>query len=179
MEVCNVNPCECECGTSVYRPNDLDITEPAAHDSSEHLLPPSAWKGTMVSTAPSPRRRHRLPKRPGRRSPERHPRISQEVQAYQDFANGGHRLSDALLEEKQRRKLEEIRDLGQRLLNTADADPKQKRDTPAVTGNTGDLLDLGNAEEDVGRKVRRTVWSPPQAAQMAMAPLDVEGSLLD
>ena len=181
MEVCNVNPCECECGTRIYRPSDLNSAEPSFPSSGEQLVSFSAWKGPIFSTAPSPRRRHRLQKKPARRSPERPPRISQEVQAYRDFANGGHRLSDALLEEKQKRKLEEIRDLGRRLLNTADADLKQKKETPLVTGQTGDLLDLGNGEEDTGRKVRRSVWSPPQAAQTVMASMDleVEGSLLD
>ena len=181
MEVCNVNPCECECGARVYRPIDLDSAESSFPNSSEQLVSLSAWKGPIMSTAPSPKRRHRQQKKPARRSPERQPRISQEVQAYRDFANGGHRLSDALLEEKQRQKLEEIRVLGRRLLGTADADPKQKKETPAVAADTGDLLDLGNGEEDTGRKVRRSVWSPPQAAQMVMVSMgsEVEGSLLD
>ena len=181
MEVCNVNPCQCQCGTRIYRPIDLDPTEPSSHESSDQVVSLSAWKGPIVSTAPSPRRRHFLQKKPARQSPERQPRISQEVQAYRDFANGGHRLSDALLEEKQRRKLDEIRDLGRKLLNTADAGLKQKKETPAVDGHTGDLLDLGDGENDTGRKVRRSGWSPPQAAQMVVASMtsEMEGSLLD
>ena len=169
-ELCNVNPCECECGARVYRAIDLDPTEPSLQNTSEQIVSLNAPKGPPLPPAPRSRRRHRAPRHTLRRSPERPLRIAQEVQAFQDFANGGHRLSDALIEEKQRRQLEEMQEQSRRSLDSAKANPLQKREVPTATNILGDLLGLGDEEEEEpGRKVRRSVWTPPQAAQTTNA----------